>query len=285
MKIVRALTIILMIGIVIVLNTAAWSAERGVDEEGGADKLLAEVSRLFDQRETLHGLHGVFVNVAELSPEAESFCLSQEALQTDTELQLHQYGVKVLSMREATFTPGFPWLNVMVNVANAGDDTGPIVGVVLQVELLQMAALIGQLEDKPTSIALGAPSKPPVSMVTTWSRGKITFAARKDMRAVREVVKDLVTRFINDYFAANPDKARRQNASEETPDVLTSTFSLPKGPPALPLIEAIVQSGDTPYVIIGDEFLTEGDVVKGYRIRAIHADRVEFEKDGRTSVR
>ncbi len=36
--------------------------------------------------------------------------------------------------------------------------------------------------------------------------------------------------------------------------------------------------------LIGDGFVSEGDVVKGYRVKKIQADSVEFERDGQTWV-
>jgi hypothetical protein len=36
--------------------------------------------------------------------------------------------------------------------------------------------------------------------------------------------------------------------------------------------------------LIGDAFVSEGDVVQGYRVKKIQADSVEFERDGKTWV-
>jgi len=52
-----------------------------------------------------------------------------------------------------------------------------------------------------------------------------------------------------------------------------------------PTVEAVATTADNRFfALIGDAFVYEGGVVKGYRVRKIHADSVEFEKDGKTWV-
>ena len=36
--------------------------------------------------------------------------------------------------------------------------------------------------------------------------------------------------------------------------------------------------------VIGDAVVSEGNTVHGHRVRKVHADSVEFEKDGKTSA-
>ena len=52
-----------------------------------------------------------------------------------------------------------------------------------------------------------------------------------------------------------------------------------------PKVEAIMAGAGNQFrALIGDALVSEGTVVQGYRVQKIYADRVEFEKDGQTSV-
>jgi hypothetical protein len=52
-----------------------------------------------------------------------------------------------------------------------------------------------------------------------------------------------------------------------------------------PTVEAILAETDNRFrALVGDALVSEGSTVRGYRVRKVHADRVEFEKDGRTWV-
>jgi hypothetical protein len=52
-----------------------------------------------------------------------------------------------------------------------------------------------------------------------------------------------------------------------------------------PRVETIVATGDNRFsALIGDALVPEGGTVRGYRVRQITADSVEFEKDGKTWV-
>jgi hypothetical protein len=52
-----------------------------------------------------------------------------------------------------------------------------------------------------------------------------------------------------------------------------------------PTVEAILAVTDNRFrALVGDALVSEGSAVRGYRVRKVHADRVEFEKDGRTWV-
>jgi len=62
-------------------------------------KVLQEVLSDIGKTE-LHGIRGVMVKVGKL-PETERYGLTRQALQTDTELRLRQYGIKVMTQEEA----------------------------------------------------------------------------------------------------------------------------------------------------------------------------------------
>jgi len=52
-----------------------------------------------------------------------------------------------------------------------------------------------------------------------------------------------------------------------------------------PTVEAVATTVDNRFfALIGDKFVYEGNTVQGYRVRKIHTDSVEFEKDGKTWV-
>ena len=51
----------------------------------------------------------------------------------------------------------------------------------------------------------------------------------------------------------------------------------------IPTVEAIMGSAPGRFqALIGDAFVSEGNVVQGYRVQKIHAESVEFEKEGKT---
>lgn len=52
-----------------------------------------------------------------------------------------------------------------------------------------------------------------------------------------------------------------------------------------PRVEAIILAADNRFcALIGDAIVSEGNMVHGYRVQKVHADSVEFEKDGKTWV-
>jgi hypothetical protein len=60
----------------------------------------------------------------------------------------------------------------------------------------------------------------------------------------------------------------RQSAQEPIPKVVAITGG----------------AGGRFQALIGDAFVSEGNVVQGYRVKKIQADSVEFERDGKTWV-
>ncbi len=93
-----------------------------------------------DRKEILQGLEGVWVLVATIEPEVEKYGLTKKALQTDTELQLRQYGIKVLTREESLLTPGQPCLFVTVSVITREDI--PTASVGITVELRETVLLL-----------------------------------------------------------------------------------------------------------------------------------------------
>jgi hypothetical protein len=70
--------------------------------------------------------------------------------------------------------------------------------------------------------------------------------------------------------------------SSEDRQMQTETEPAPPQDQA-PTVKAIVATADNQFcALIEDALVSEGDTVKGYLVRKIHADSVEFEKDGKT---
>jgi hypothetical protein len=74
-------------------------------------------------RETLKGLHGMYVIVEEMQPNIQRYAvkpgLTKEQLQRDIELRLKEVGINVLSRDEWINTPGKPVLYISVNTHEA----------------------------------------------------------------------------------------------------------------------------------------------------------------------
>lgn len=142
-----------------------------------------------NKKEVLQGLQGVRVLVGDIKPEVEKYGLTEKSLQTDTELQLRLYGIKVFTLEERLSTPGLPILGINVNVVIDEEDL--TAAVVINVELRENVLLLRD----PPRICLAA---------CTWNRASVLTGGVKRIKDLREDVKDFVNEFINDYLAANP---------------------------------------------------------------------------------
>lgn len=142
-----------------------------------------------DKKEILQGLEEVSVLVEPIKPEIEEYGLKTQALQTDTELQLRQYGIKVLTWGEMPSTSGLPILDIEVVVLICGKV--PLAAAGITVRLTEAALLLRE----PKRLCLGA---------ATWQRSYVFQVGLDKIKDLRGNVKDLVNEFINDYLAANP---------------------------------------------------------------------------------
>ena len=157
-----------------------------------------EASNVWTDRSTLAGLEGVLVLIEPLKPDAKKHGLTEAALETDVELRLRQYGIKVVSEQERLLQAGRPYLYVNVN-AMIKEDLGTF-AVSVEVALYQNV----RLERDPT-IEIAA---------ATWERSEIVTGGLVNLPRVRDIVKDLVDKFINDYLAANPKEPAKQKGIE-----------------------------------------------------------------------
>lgn len=176
---VLAVATTLILGVWVVVGTAERAA-------GGSSPL----EYADKQAETLRGAQGIYVLVPKLKPEIEQLGLTRAALRTDTELQLRQYGLKVLSSDEWLKTPNAPDLYVNVDVMPLSEDPIPVLAVGIEVRFDQQVLLVRD----PTMRCSAA----------TWHATAAVRIPRLRLAAVREVVKDNVAKFINDYLAMNP---------------------------------------------------------------------------------
>jgi len=145
-------------------------------------------------RDTLVGLPGVYVLVEELSKEAQKYGLTKQALQTDVELQLRRYDIKVLSEDEMLRTHGMPELYVNLNCV-----TNELFAAInIEVELQEIALLTTR---NPVMACVDA---------TTWEKSYVVIVGLLKIENVRENVRDLVNEFINDYLEANPKEKRNK---------------------------------------------------------------------------
>ena len=183
----KAKRYVAVLAIVALLIPALRAVELAAEKSSGT---LPPPTMVLGQRETLRGLQGIGVIVDMVRPEAEQLGLTREALQTDTDLQLRQYGIKVVSFLEMFTTPGVPVLYINANVKVRPGEIDPTVAVSLVVQLKQNVSL-----DRDPTIHCKVP---------TWESAAVATVGRANIRQVRDVAKDLVAGFIKDYLAVNP---------------------------------------------------------------------------------
>ena len=135
-------------------------------------------------RPELKGIGAVYVVVEELSDSAKSLGLEARDIETDVDLKLLMGGMHVVSREEGLKLSGRPFIYVRVTVTMSGE------AGYAAVELDEDAQL-----DRNNQRA---------ARVTTWDTGTIT--AHPTGKVIRDVVKDDVEVFLNDWRAANPTK-------------------------------------------------------------------------------
>jgi len=146
----------------------------------------AEIVYLMQERDTLAGLIGIYVRIGS-NTEATEYGLSKEVLQTDVELQLRRYGVRVMSGEGVGRMP-----ELYVQATGKKDSVlEGAIAVAVKVEFCQDVIL---LRDPTKHCA-----------AVTWQDEVVMLVGTESIRGVRGELSDLVDRFINDYLAANPE--------------------------------------------------------------------------------
>ena len=164
-------------------------------------KLAASAKPVWvSEKEVLQGLEGVHVLVGDIKPEVEKYGLTKKALQTDTELQLRQYGIKVLTEEEWRSTQGQPWL--CINVIVSMEEEVLLAGAAINVELRENVLLLRE----PATLCFAA---------TTWSKTGVWGVGLGRIKDLRGSVKDFVSEFINDYLAANPKESEAKSKNNK----------------------------------------------------------------------
>jgi hypothetical protein len=135
-------------------------------------------------RKSLAGLAGVNVFI---EPVKEP--LDRSTIKTDVELRLRRAGIKVLDMETCQKTPGKPFLRV---VGNTTTPATQIFAVSHDVELFQSVVL-----NRDKSIS---------TLASTWRTGGVALGVGKAnlVKGVRDLLRQDVDEFINDFLAANP---------------------------------------------------------------------------------
>lgn len=153
-----------------------------------------------ETKEVLQGLQGVLVLVEDIIPEVEKYGLTKRDIQTDTELQLRQYGIRVFTLKEQILNRPYFYVNVNVLVRDILPDTS-LASASISVTLKEPVILPRQ-----QAICVGA---------STWRRSCVVRVGAYRIKEIREDVKDLVSQFINDYLAANPKETKAKSKNNK----------------------------------------------------------------------
>lgn len=139
---------------------------------------------------SLRGLTALYVSVEALDPHIEEDGLHREDIQNDVELLLRQSGIKVVDSTGIRKFPGRPTL--YINLGSCRNRNIPLYAYTVNPYLEQNVFLQRDLR---TMV---------VSVITWRSPGRIGMCTGQSVRAIRDIVKDEVSVFINAYLEANP---------------------------------------------------------------------------------
>ena len=144
-----------------------------------ADKLRAE---------SLRYLKSMGLVIRDLNSDIKIDGLNKECIQTDVESKLRSAGIKILSIQEWLNKLGSPHLGVWVN-SSKKDESRSLYAYTIEVSLSQTV--------------YAARNKEIVFMAETWSVEDVGFVEEENVNSIRDSVKDLVDKFINDYLSVN----------------------------------------------------------------------------------
>lgn len=144
---------------------------------------LCTVTEAQTDRDTLKGHQSIGVLVENLRSEIENSGVTREQLQSDVELALRKAGIKVDDGASS-------YLYVNINMIRAKTTQGVEIGLAYSIELDFK---------QPATLSVSKT----LAIVTTWTKGTVGVTGRDDSRSVRTGLNDYVSRFINDFLAAN----------------------------------------------------------------------------------
>jgi len=143
--------------------------------------------------DVLKGLKSIYVQVDPVEPEIKHKDLTTHQLKADTERQLVNAGIEVLSDKEFTRlkrSRNYPLgrLDVNITLIKAENVDSNIYSIIVQV---RQPAFLGR---RPVVKIFGS----------TWERREM--GQISNLSTLRERVKDLVNQFIDEYLSSNPKK-------------------------------------------------------------------------------
>jgi hypothetical protein len=201
---------------------------------------LSGLRALSDRKEILRGLCGVQVVVEQVRPEAEKCGLTQQLLQTDTELRLRQSGIEVVANLHPEEEEAIKRVQQAIRdkatqfwqqAPNAKSDRDFLewVRVGIMVSEISYLHLLPKSEQLPTlyvnvntsvfeeigrasfSIQVRLEERAALYRDSTlclapiWEKGSVGGCSSSHLKEyVREGLRDYLDEFINDYLAANP---------------------------------------------------------------------------------
>jgi len=193
-----------------------------------------------DQKKILRGIYVVKVLVEGMNPEVEKYGLTQQLLQTDTELRLRQHGIRVgtslQSEEEKAFKRAEQKINERISLtwlaANCAESdqeflkyasAGIRLSELLYPHLLSASEQLNTLYINVNAIVFEENGRAAFSIkvalqeisylyrngtmavADVWEKNCIAGCSTGRLKEyVRECLRDFVDEFINDYLAANP---------------------------------------------------------------------------------
>jgi hypothetical protein len=135
--------------------------------------------------ESLRGIKGILINV-QVNELARDMGLSQQQIQTDTELKLRMAGIKVISQSDLINSSDAPILNIRIGIQ---PPVGTNIAYMLNVDFLQYVRL-----ERNSDIKV---------LATTWSRAMYGAGGKSYIGSLRDFTKDKIDEFINDFLSVN----------------------------------------------------------------------------------
>ena len=135
------------------------------------------------KKESLKGIHGIYVVIEELGPEMKG-ALTIRELRKRVECHLQMAGIRILKEQEAAKLPGEPYLYLNLAALPLGLKR---YACRIDLEVHQLVALVNDSNN---------------AHAITWEEGVVTVGG---VKTICNNVDDLVFEFIYDYLDMNPD--------------------------------------------------------------------------------
>ncbi|MBS0151016.1 MAG: hypothetical protein JSR31_08745 [Nitrospira sp.] len=137
-------------------------------------------------RESLRGMFGLGLVIEEVSPDASTDGLSQEAIRSTVEQALRSKGIRLLT--ERTRSGSSPYLYININTLK--EELG-LYAYTVTVDLKQLVGLLSMKNKK--------------TWGTTWSASVIGMVRQENVnQIITDAVEPLVKDFVDDFLAVNP---------------------------------------------------------------------------------